>query len=238
MLHLSLLLISVKHPRVMKLAVYFQFFKEFVYELGLPIDKGVMTSELLLHRNILTFLFYYFDFLPAASCALLTSLAQIPAAKLLYGKEFEGLMIFEVLITCAIQQLILLSINISVNQVGMLFVRTELTAIGNDQVLDSLKEGVVIIPDDETYHVLFCNDKAQAFNIKVDKSFEMSLTTDNKVQSTINSSEKNFSPFDHNHLQFADQYDMVEKFMTRIEHNTISIKELVGMQIKDGVHAK
>lgn len=129
---LALFLISLKYPWVIKLAVYFHFFKELVFEVGLPMDRGIIAIEILYSRNILSFIMYYFEFLPSTACAMITSLAQIPASQFLYGKEIMAMAVFDSLSTCISQYFGLLCIHITMTQIGMLYVRAELLAIGND----------------------------------------------------------------------------------------------------------
>ena len=56
----------------------------------------------------------------------------------------------------------------------MIFVESEIVRIGNDQILNNLKEGVVIL-DKTSENVLFVNTAAKQFSVKANESFNMSV---------------------------------------------------------------
>ena len=102
-LRLVLLLVSLKHHRAAKLAIYLHFLQELVLEIGLPLDRGSIATEYLLSRNILAFTMFYFDIVPSVSCALIVTLMQLPAHSLLYGKEIDFQLNVEVATSCLVQ---------------------------------------------------------------------------------------------------------------------------------------
>ena len=59
----------------------------------------------------------------------------------------------------------LLAMHIVINIVGLLFVKAEILRAGDEQLLNDLKEGVIIM-DEESGLVLFVNKAAKKFNFK------------------------------------------------------------------------
>ena len=58
--------------------------------------------------------------------------------------------------------------------VGFIFVKAETVRIGNEQVLENFKEGVIMI-EPSTKSVLFANESAKNFDIRLGDSFGMRL---------------------------------------------------------------
>ena len=73
-------------------------------------------------------------------------------------------------------------IHIIITKVGMIFVDAETVRVGNDTILNSIEEGVVILGEAEN-KVHFANTSAQKFNVKHDSSFVMSLDRDDEIRS-------------------------------------------------------
>lgn len=58
---------------------------------------------------------------------------------------------------------------------GQIYVKTEVLAVGNEQLLNNLKEGVIIL-DSKNDHVRFVNEVARQFNIKANyEAFSMTF---------------------------------------------------------------
>ena len=68
----------------------------------------------------------------------------------------------------AFQFLNLLAMHIVINVVGLLFVEAEILRAGDAQLLNDLKEGVIIM-DQESGLVLFVNKAAKKFNFIIPK---------------------------------------------------------------------
>ena len=76
----------------------------------------------------------------------------------------------------------------------MIFVDSEIVRVGNDQILNNLKEGVVILHE-KSDQVVFANNAAEKqFNVRANKSFQMSFKGDE--EESIDLEEKIFTAFD------------------------------------------
>ena len=72
------------------------------------------------------------------------------------------------------QFLTLAMIHYIISWVGLLFVKAEILRTGNEQLLNNLKEGVIII-DKENGVVMFLNRAAKKFNIHLNKALGMRI---------------------------------------------------------------
>ena len=102
----------------------------------------------------------YFDFYPSIACILGVHLSHIFSKSILYGNEITALFVIQVLGVCVIQFLQLFTVHIIITKVGMIFVEAEIVRVGNDQILNNMKEGVVILHE-KTENVLFVNNAAK-----------------------------------------------------------------------------
>ena len=87
----------------------------------------------------------YFDFYPTIVCVVMVHLSQIASESILYGNEITASLVISVLGVCVLQFINLFTIHILITKVGMIFVESEIVRIGNDQILNNLKEGVIIL---------------------------------------------------------------------------------------------
>ena len=124
-------------------------------------------------RLLIYFIQDYFHFYPTVICITVVQLAQIPACSLLYGNEVTASLITKVVLGCFLQFFNLFFIHIVMTQVGMIFVNSETVRVGNEEILNNMKEGVVILHE-ENDQVLFANKAAdKQFNVWADANFQL-----------------------------------------------------------------
>jgi len=87
--------------------------------------------------------------------------------------------------------------------VGMLYVETEILRTGNEQLLNDLKEGVIIM-DKESSMVMFVNNAAKRFKIRKDKNISMSFVGEGEA---FDLKQKMFALIDLNMINEDDNSD-------------------------------
>ena len=142
---LILLFLSFKYLRVTKVYIYYNLFVILVCEMGLPNSLGAERIEFIQLSLIIVFCSDFFDFYPSIVCIMIVHLTQIASESILYGNEITTSLVISVLGVCILQFINLFTIHILITKVGMIFVESEIVRIGNDQILNNLKEGVIIL---------------------------------------------------------------------------------------------
>lgn len=99
-------------------------------------------------NSVLVFFCCSFNFGPSALCACIVSVIQISALNYLYMKPFDlgeklGEAYMLVFLLVSLMQTFLI-----IQWAGLLYVDAETVRIGNENLLDNLKEGVVILCQD------------------------------------------------------------------------------------------
>ena len=143
--HLILLFLSFKYLRVTKVYIYCNLIVTLICEIGLPNGLGAERIEFMHLSLLMIFILDYFDFYPSIVCIIIVHLSQIASESILYGNEITTSHVISVLGICVLQFLQLFTIHIIITKVGMIFVESEIVRIGNDQILNNLKEGVIIL---------------------------------------------------------------------------------------------
>ena len=159
---LVLILISMKNLSTCKIYIYYQILYLLLEEC-LPRDYGTMQLKLLLSQSVLDFSLLYFNFWPSCIGILSIQVFQVAARSLTYGKDVTSAIIAECIGALAFQFFNLITMHIVLNIVGMLFIEAEILRAGDEQLLNDLKEGVIIM-DKESWLVLFVNKAAKKFN--------------------------------------------------------------------------
>lgn len=168
-----ILLASFKYLKITKVVAYYQLTMEFIFELGLPINRG---SESAVFVNLLTQFFFvldYFHFWPTAVACSVVSITNGVAKGYLYSNQLSNIVTYEIVFNVMSNFFNIFFSHIVITACGMLFVNAELLRQGNDALLDGLDEGVIII-DEATNKVTFLNSAAKLFNTKKDEKFSMS----------------------------------------------------------------
>ena len=139
---------------------------ELIVQIGFPIDMGEFGLDFLGIQNMFSFIIDYFSYWPSAICIVIVQFAQVPARVFLYGKELDTSFVWIQLLHQVYTMFNLYVIHIIMTWVGLIFVKSETVRIGNEQVLENFKEGVIMI-ESETKTVLFANESAKKFEIKL-----------------------------------------------------------------------
>jgi len=77
----------------------------------------------------------------------------------------------------AVQLLNLAVVHIIVSWGGSLYVRSEVSSVGKDELLNNLKGGFFIISEEKGL-VRFFNENARCFGVRLDEGFRYRLTSD------------------------------------------------------------
>lgn len=152
-------------------------------------------------------------------------LSQLPATSMLYDKEISSEQLWQAIFVCIIQLMYLFFIHLIITQVGMIFVESEIVRIGNDQILDNLKEGVVILAE-ENDKVLFVNPAAKSLNVRVNENFCMSMVG---AREPININARCFSQFDINNMKTGNDIELAQLQMNASQdpENLQTLNEII-----------
>ena len=159
---LFLILVSMKKLAVCKMYIYYQIVY-LILEECLPRDFGEMQLKVLMNQTVLDFSLLYFNFWPSCIGVLCIQIFQVAARTFIYDKDVTSSVIAEGIGGIVFQFSNLLAMHIVINIVGLLFVKAEILRAGDEQLLNDLKEGVIIM-DEESGLVLFVNKAAKKFN--------------------------------------------------------------------------
>ena len=94
--------------------------------------------------NYIDFWLNYFHFWPSLATSFLTQICFYAARNIFYDDSISEIIVFGIF-SIPWHLLNLLFIHLVITKVGMLYAETEVLRVGNEQVLDSLQEGVVIL---------------------------------------------------------------------------------------------
>ena len=155
----------------------------------------------------------YFHFWPTAIGALFVQTSSLVARGSLYGQEITAGIVFEGLFTVFWLFMNLLGTHIILEWIGMIFVKSESIRIGNENLLNGLEEGVVIL-DEDTTNVHFLNKAAKAFKIKMNENFSMQLMENDEE---INQSHKQFTPLDMTVFKQASDSAKIWKQISQLD---------------------
>ena len=90
---------------------------------------------------------------------------MLATKKLVYDKDVDAGVIFEGIFGLVYQFFNLFMANIGVNLLGLLYVEAEILRRGNKELLDEMREGIIIM-NKESGMVLFVNKAARAQKIR------------------------------------------------------------------------
>ena len=170
---LLLMLISLKNLAICKTYIYYQAVFMIV-EMFLPRNYGDMQLKLLMIDNAMNFVLLFHNFWPSCISMLSCQLVILATNKLIYEKEVDTEAIVECIGGLVYQFFNFFMINIATNLLGLLFVKAEILRGGNVNLLNEMREGIIIM-DQETGVVLFVNKAAKALNIRESAEFSMSF---------------------------------------------------------------
>ena len=99
-----------------------------------------------------------------------------------------------------------LIIHLIITMVGMIFVNADILSLGNEQLLNNLEEGIMIL-DEDSQEVIFTNNALKQLqmaedetlsmtNITVEGSHQLNLSKDDKLFAQIDTSLFKITPID------------------------------------------
>lgn len=141
-------------------------------------------------NSIIDYLLLYFNFWPNTVCMLATQVLLVATNKLVYNKDIGVGAIMESFFGLFYQFFNLFMTNIGANLLGLLYVEAEILRRGNNELLNEMREGIIIM-NKESGMVLFVNKAAKALKIQEKKEFSLSLIDDNDL--TFNQQAKLFA---------------------------------------------
>ena len=141
---LPIFFLSFKYLKVTKLYIYYNLMFALIWDIGLPSTMGTARINYVQVSLLVIFILDYFHFWAPVLCMTIIHLSQIASESILYGNEITASLFIHVHGVCVIQFLHFFTVHIIITQVGMIFVDSEIVRIGNDQVLNNLKEGIII----------------------------------------------------------------------------------------------
>ena len=186
-----LMAISFKYLSICKMYIYYQVLYG-VLEDCLPRDFGDMQSKLSNTNNVMNFCLLYFDFWP--NCLTMSSLPilQLATNSFVYDKKITGSGLGESIAATGWQFFSLLMCHMVINAVGLIFVDADINRSGNEQLLNDLKEGVIIM-DPQSGLVHFVNKAAKRFSIRKNRYLGVSMSIhDNEAGPGIDDSTDTF----------------------------------------------
>lgn len=188
---LILMAISMKKLSICKTYIYYQVLYG-ILEDCLPRDFGDMQSKLSNTNNIMNFCLLYFDFWPNCLTMSALPLVQLMTNTFVYDKNMTGSLIWHCIAATGWQFFSLLMCHMVINAVGLIFVEADILRSGNEQLLNNLKEGVIIM-DQESGFVHFVNKAAKRFSIRKNRYLGVSMSIhDNEACPSIDDRTNTF----------------------------------------------
>ena len=90
---------------------------------------------------------------------MLQLLSQLLVRKFIYDAPIDSGVVVGLITVMIFTALVITLMHILFNKMGLLFVDTEILRTGNDQLLNDLQEGVIIL-NEESKKILFVNQAA------------------------------------------------------------------------------
>ena len=144
------------------------------FEWCLPRNYGDMQSQILISQNVLDFSLLYYDFIPAVISLLFPIIMQACMSVIHYGEEVNAVFFADVIGGTLWQMTNFLLIHFVITSVGLLFVSSEMTREGNEDILNNLKESV-ILAETGTGKIVFANTSAKRLNKHLVEELSVSL---------------------------------------------------------------
>ena len=150
---------SLKWPRLLKLYYFIELLLLVTYAFIPANVPFAMEQQLRLQENTIVFSgCFFFNFWVAMPCTVLSFMPMYVMRVYLYGEE-AGPVVFNALISMPWHILNMFFINWIVTKVGYIYIEAVVLRSGNEQVLDSLEEGVVIL-EESSKEILYYNAAA------------------------------------------------------------------------------
>lgn len=187
-----LFLVSLRYKRVSKTFIYYEIILDILQALS-PQDVGPFHALLfVVLLGMIDFMCNYFDWWPSL-IKVYIALGVHWGGQALFVEE-HGISFLSCALVTGWFGLTLLGIHLVVTKVGMIYVETEVLKNGNEKLLNTLTEGVIIFRGDRK-DVIFTNTKAKRLQENLMSSQGSDLYSNGKRKSGIS--------FDKNKKLFA-----------------------------------
>ena len=172
-----LFLLALKWIRVTKVFFYYELITALIEQM-LPWNVSWTVACLIrLLVTIVNFVTDYFDFWPSLICLQLQYPVMSIFHSLFHNERVDGQFFAQMFTNMIICSLCVWVAHLSLAKCGMIYCEAEVLRDGNEQLLNNLEEGVMILEED-TPNILFLNQAAKKFQSRKKENsdfFEMSL---------------------------------------------------------------
>ena len=156
-----LLGLSLKYKKVTKSFIYYELVLDIIQAL-LPQDVVPSYSlTIVVITGVLDFMFNYFDFLPSLVKVYIALIVHFIGQALYVKDQDRALTCISYLLMMLWSGVVLFGLHLIFTMVGMTYVDAEVLKNGNEQLLNTLSEGVIIFQGDEK-DVIFTNTAAKS----------------------------------------------------------------------------
>lgn len=145
-----------------------------VIEQILPRDYGAVHMKLYMAYDLIDFCMLYFHFWPSLFTIVVSQIAMFFVTCNVYATEVTQARLAELVAAVIWQCLNVTMAHLVINWTGNTYMNAEISKVGNEGLLNNLKEGVIIV-DEESSLVFFVNQAAKRFNIKPNVSLTINL---------------------------------------------------------------
>ena len=195
------ILISMTFGRILLMAISYKYLcitkVYFLYQAvffaiwnSLPNDYGIAQERMVLGWSYLFFLAYTIKYWNCALAWCGVSVYVILVVRpFMYGAEIKYL---GALFSIGFQLYVFTIIHLFISLTGFMYTEAEILRKGNEQLLNNLKEGVVIV-EEKSGLVTFVNEAAGHFGVRLNKGLRISLGKDDTKSSA---QVKQFARFD------------------------------------------
>jgi hypothetical protein len=197
-------------------------------------NMGAHSADLFMMENIMTFYLHYFNFWPNLVCTLLAQACIVIGNALVYLMPVTGNMLVMCLGGILWSSFNFFFTHIIIYHIGMKFIEVEILNIGNEELLNSLKEGVIIL-DEGTGLVRFLNKAAKVFKVELEKSFTMQMSHNDDPE--IDQSSKQFALFDKAIFETSTESVYTLRSIHELDHY-ISLDQIINDQVLNNATSK
>ena len=158
-----LILISIKRPQICKIYFHYECMM-MLLDQSMPRDIGIDTvSYILLLVTGINFFSFYYDFWVCLFTACIQRILFALIRSQIFMEDLDFKAVIDTLISF-VWILVTLSIcHITISAAGFLFVEAEILRKGDEELLDSLDVGLIIVDKDDNNEVIFLNESAKKF---------------------------------------------------------------------------
>ena len=168
--HLILVLISLKKPSLSRFFIYYECLWSIVY-LTLPDGCHEAQTQRLNLTTSLYVMFMSFNYISGLVPILALRLYNdLVVSKLIYAEEITKEVIqysIQIIVVAILYHTIM---HLLISWIGEVYVKSEVSRVNNELILDNLDDGLIII-EEESGELVFANKQAKRFNINLNLKF-------------------------------------------------------------------